>query len=228
MPRSSFIVLVLLAAACAPPRPAPAGAPSAAERWAADLERIEASDRADPPAEGGVLFVGSSSIRLWSSLAEDFPGVRTVNRGFGGSELEDAIALADRLILPSRPRMVVVYAGDNDLAGGKTPERVLADYQALVRTIHRSLPETRVAFIAIKPSPSRWAIVDRVRAANDLVRRFSAEDSRLSYIDVFTPMLGRDGTPREELYAQDRLHLSESGYDLWRSVVAPYVDGTAR
>lgn len=228
MKRLWWTALGLLLAACAPQRPAAAPAPAEPGRWEADVQRFQAEDRANPPAPGGVLFVGSSSIRLWNTLQRDFPSVRTLNRGFGGSEMADAVALADRIILPYRPSMVVVYAGDNDLAAGKTPERVLADYQTLVRAIHARLPEARVAFIAIKPSPSRWSIVDRVREANERVRRFSEQDPRLSYIDIFTPMLGPDGTPRPELFVQDRLHLSEQGYALWRSVVAPYVEGGAR
>lgn len=171
------------------------------------------------------MFVGSSSIRLWNTLAEDFPGVPVVNRGFGGSELSDALRFADRIVLPYRPRMVVVYAGDNDLWAGETPEQVFEDFRALVRTIHDELPRTRVAFIAVKPSVARWRIEGEVRRTNQLIREFAAADPRVDYIDIFTPMLGSDGRPRPELFVDDGLHLNARGYELWKSVVAPFLAG---
>ena len=173
------------------------------------------------------MFVGSSSIRLWNTLAEDFPGVPVVNRGFGGSELSDALRFADRIVLPYRPRMVVVYAGDNDLWAGETPQQVFEDFRALVRTIHDELPRTRVAFIAVKPSVARWRIEGEVRRTNQLIREFAAADPRVDYIDIFTPMLGADGRPRPELFVDDGLHLNARGYELWKSVVAPFLAGDA-
>jgi len=191
--------------------------------FAADIAAFESADRRDPPAPGGVLFVGSSSIRLWPSLADDFPGVHIVQRGFGGSEISDVVHYAPRIVLPYRPRLIVFYAGDNDLNAGESPESVLRDYQSFVELVWRSLPDTRIAFVSIKPSGSRWALVDKMRRANELIRAYSARDPRLSYVDVFTPMLGADGKPREELFVADRLHLSEQGYSLWREVLRPVV-----
>ena len=205
---------------CATPREAPTPDP-----WEADIAAFEAADRERPPPAGGVVFVGSSSIRLWNTLAEDFPGVPVVNRGFGGSELSDALRFADRIVLPYRPRMVVVYAGDNDLWAGETPEQVFEDFRALVRTIHDELPRTRVAFIAVKPSVARWRIEGEVRRTNQLIREFAAADPRVDYIDIFTPMLGSDGRPRPELFVDDGLHLNARGYELWKSVVAPFLAG---
>jgi lysophospholipase L1-like esterase len=204
---------------------APAGnaAANTSPRFADDIAAFEAADRRDPPAPGGILFVGSSTIRLWPSLANDFPGVAVVQRGFGGSEISDVVLYAPRIVLPYRPRLIVFYAGDNDLNAGESPESVLRDYQSFVELVWRSLPETRIAFVSIKPSGSRWAIVDKMRRANELIRAYSARDPRLSYVDVFTPMLGPDGKPREELFIADRLHLSEQGYELWRQVLLPVV-----
>jgi lysophospholipase L1-like esterase len=219
------LLLGSMLAGCAAPRPAPAPAPAPASpaRFAEEIQRFEAADREQPPRPGGVLFTGSSSIRLWSTLQQDFPGVHLVNRGFGGSELSDVVGYADRVVLPHRPRLVVVYAGDNDLNSGKSPERVLADYRALVERIHRALPRTRVAYIAIKPSVARWHLAPQARAANALVRDFSARDPRLAYIDVWTPMLGPDGTPPRDLFVADGLHMTPKGYAIWREAVAPYL-----
>ena len=184
---------------------------------------FERADSLQPPARGAIVFVGSSSIRLWATLQRDFADFPVINRGFGGSELSDAVHFADRIVLPYGPREVIVYAGDNDIADGKAPERILTDYQQLVQVIHRSLPQARIAFISIKPSLARWSLVDRMRATNDLIREYSARDPLLSYIDVFAPMLGKDGTPRKELFAPDGLHLNDVGYALWTKIVRPYL-----
>lgn len=197
--------------------------PAGSERWEADIEAFEAADRTAAPAPGGVVFVGSSSIRLWETLEEDFAGIPVINRGYGGSEMADALHFADRIILPYRPRMVVVYAGDNDLWNGKSPEDVFGDFSQLVDEIHAELPQTRVAFIAVKPSIARWRIADQVRRTNELVRELAESEPRVQYIDIFTPMLGPDGTPREELFVDDGLHLNARGYELWESVVEPVV-----
>ena len=200
--------------------------PNKAERqrqFEPEIRRFEEADREQKPAAGGVLFVGSSSIRLWKSLAEDFPSVRVVNRGFGGSHLEDSVDFAERIVFRHRPRLIVLYAGDNDLESGKSPAVVLEDFKRFVAVVHGKLPRTRIAFISIKPSPARWHLADKAREANRLVKEFTATDRRLDYIDVFTPMLGPDGQPRGELFVGDRLHMNEAGYALWRSVVAPHI-----
>lgn len=192
-------------------------------RWESDIRAFEMADSAQRPPAHGVLFVGSSSIRLWETLASDFPGLPVFSRGFGGSQLHDVVHFAKRIVLPYAPRTVVVYAGDNDLAEGRTPEQVAGDFKRLARAVHRSLPRTRIVFISVKPSLARWSIVDRMRRTNTLVRRYARSDKRIAYADVFTPMLGRDGKPRPELLAEDGLHMTPAGYQLWTSVVTPYL-----
>ncbi|MBA3342031.1 MAG: hypothetical protein H0T48_09365 [Gemmatimonadaceae bacterium] len=233
--RSTRLILVALAlAACAPTtREPPASQPAAVAArspavFAGDIAAFEAADRLAPPRPGGVLFVGSSTIRLWPALEADYPGVAVLQRGFGGSELSDVIHYAPRIVLPYKPRLIVLYAGDNDLNAGKSPEGVFRDFRAFVSLVRRALPETRIAFIAIKPSGARWALVEQMRAANALVRRFVSTDPRLLYVDVFTPMLGADGMPREELFVADRLHMSAEGYALWRDLLVPVVRDMAR
>jgi hypothetical protein len=137
----------------------------APSRWEEAIRQFEQQDAESPPESGGVLFIGSSSIRLWD-LKESFPNLKAINRGFGGSQLADVVHFADRIILPYRPRLVIVYAGDNDLAAGKTPEQVIDDYRRLVEAVHTRLPETKIAYIAVKPSLARWKIVDQGRQVN--------------------------------------------------------------
>ena len=192
--------------------------------WEQTAAVFDAADREHAPPPGGVLFVGSSSIRLWDSLQNDFAALPVViNRGFGGSKLSDCVHHLDRLVFPYRPRLVLVYAGDNDLAAGRTADDILARFKAFAEGVHAELPETRIAFISIKPSPARAALIPEVRRANALVRDYAATLPNTEFIDVFTPMLGIDGRPRTELFREDALHLNARGYELWRTVIAPYV-----
>ncbi len=200
------------------------GADSALAKWEPEIRAFETADATNPPPRNGILFIGSSSIRLWKTLAEDFKGYPVINRGFGGSEMADSLQFVDRIVLPYHPKQIVVYAGDNDLAAGKTPDHVSADFQAFVRKVHGAQPQTRVAYISIKPSPSRWNLADKMRTANGLIAAFTRPDPRLTFIDVFTPMLGPDGKPRPELFQSDNLHMTRSGYELWTSIVRPVLE----
>lgn len=214
--------------ACAP-RVAPETAPQAVlptavsvqNQWEPDIQRFEAADRANPPGPGSNVFVGSSSIRMWQTLETDFPGLRVLNRGFGGSVLSDVVQFADRIVVPYRPRVVILYAGDNDLAAGKTPEQVFRDFQSFVAIVRRDLPETRVAFVAIKPSLARLNIMDKARETNQMIRDYMRGDDKLTYVDVFTPMLAASGQPRRDLFLEDGLHMNAAGYAIWRDLIAP-------
>lgn len=222
-----------------PPPPAPAAAPSLppvplaqgpvltpgpvvtpADPWSEAIAAFATAD-AERQQDGGVVFVGSSSFRLWNSLETQFKQFEAVNRGFGGSTLADCLRHLDRLVLPHKPRLVVVYAGDNDLAMGRTPQQVLDDFVTLADRIHERLPRTEIAFVSIKPSPARVDLLGRVREANTRVRDFVATQRYLSYIDVFTPMLNENGQPRDDLFVRDALHLNEKGYALWSSLISP-------
>jgi len=191
--------------------------------WEDALAAFAAADVKRTPEPGGVLFVGSSSIRLWDNLESEFTDARIIKRGFGGSRLSDCVKLLDRLVIQYKPRTVLLYAGDNDLAEGSTPEQVLERVKAFADGVHSRLPETRVAFISIKPSPARRALITKARAANRLVESYAATHASFDYIDVFTPMLSADGSPRRELFRTDALHLNEAGYALWRTVIRPFV-----
>ena len=158
---------------------------------------------------------------MWKTLAEDFQEYKVINRGFGGSQIIDSVAFADRIVIPYKPRMILLYAGDNDIAAGKSPEEVLADFKAFTRKVCPILSETKVAFISIKPSPSRWQFAEKIKAANRLIEDFCKQDERLIYIDVFNPMLGADGKPRPELFVEDMLHLNHKGYGLWTATIRP-------
>ena len=201
---------------------------SAYARWEPAIAAYEQFDADMPPPEGGVVFVGSSSIRRWQSLVGDFPETSAIGRGFGGSQLIDSVLYAHRIVTPYRPRAVAVYAGDNDIASGKGAEQVLHDFRLLVGTIHQTLPQARIGFIAIKPSVSRWKRWPEMKRANALVRQWAATHHSIAYLDIATPMLGPGGMPREELFVEDGLHLNEKGYALWTSVIRAWINAAAR
>ena len=184
-------------------------------------------DAASPPPKGAVLFIGSSSIRLWDTLASDFPGVSVINRGFGGSEIRDSTWYADRIVVPYAPRQVVLYAGDNDLFSGRSPVQVRDDFRAFVQRVRRDLPQVEIAYIANKPSPSRANLLDLQRQANALIKA-DATRLKVNFIDVFTPMLDAQGQPREELFLLDRLHMNAAGYEVWKQAVRPYLDSDVK
>jgi len=206
------------------PAPATTAAATNAAPFEKEILAFEAADKTNPPPTGAALFIGSSSIRLWKTLAEDFPKHRVINRGFGGSQIIDSVRYAKRIVLPYKPRLIVLYAGGNDINNGKTPEQVAADYRAFVKAVHDALPETRIAYISIAPNPARWAQVDRVRAANSLIEAHTRTDDRLAFINVFPKMLGDDGQPRPEIYVADRLHMNPKGYELWCGIIGPVLD----
>ncbi|MGN2243579.1 SGNH/GDSL hydrolase family protein [Frateuria sp. GZRR33] len=192
-------------------------------QWQEDIAAFAAADRAHPPPAHPVLFVGSSSIRMWSSLASDFPGRAVINRGFGGSRIPDATYYADRLVAPYHPRAIVLYAGDNDLAEGCTPEQVRDAFAAFVRRARSMDADVPIAFIAIKPSMARKSLLPQIRRANALVRRYARSQAGVSYLDVFTPMLGPDGQPQPKWFGADGLHMNRQGYRLWTGLVRDWL-----
>jgi len=195
----------------------------AAAPFEKEIAAFEASDRTNPPPTGAVLFIGSSSIRLWTTLAKDLPDYPVINRGFGGSQIADSVLYTEKIVLPYKPAVVVMYAGGNDINGGKTPETVLTDFKKFVQGVHASLPETKISYISIAGNPARWAQVDKVREANRLIEEHARSDKRLSFINVFPRMLGDDGQPRPEIFVADKLHMNANGYKIWTGIVREHL-----
>lgn len=191
-------------------------------RYEKDIAAFEAADRSNPPPKGEIVFVGSSTIRLWDTAAA-FPDLKIINRGFGGSWLSDSVRHAERIVIPYEPRLVVVYAGDNDVSQGWTSEQVTIEFERFVQAIHAKLPRTRILYLAIKPSVLRWMQDDRMDLANEMIRAVCAKDDRLGFLDMGDVMLGWDEKPRPELFVSDGLHLSAEGYRMWNMLVRPFL-----
>lgn len=220
MPRVlSLLAIFVLASPVAVAQEAPK--PSPHEKWEKAIAAFEKQDEAKLPPKGAIVFVGSSSIVKWN-LANDFSDLTYIQRGFGGSQLADSVHFAPRIVTKYEPKTVVLYAGDNDLASGKTPERVAADFDAFVQVVREKLPETKIIYIAIKPSVARWKLIDKVRAANKLIAESCAKDDKhLVFLDIQPLMYGANGEPDPALFVKDGLHLSEAGYKRWADALKP-------
>jgi lysophospholipase L1-like esterase len=189
-------------------------------RFAKEIEAFGDLDSKNSVPADPVLFLGSSSIRLWRTH-DSFPVLPVINRGFGGSHISDVIYFADRVLLPYKPRVIVFYAGDNDIAAGKSAGRVLDDTRRFADLVHQRLPATKIIFLAIKPSTQRWSLWPEMKRANELIRAFSQKDQRRFFADVATPLLRPDGTPDDSLFLDDKLHLNSKGYEVWTRALGP-------
>ncbi|MEW9625432.1 SGNH/GDSL hydrolase family protein [Rhodanobacter geophilus] len=198
------------------------GHPPAPAQWRAEIDALVAHDRANPPPQHAVLFIGSSSIRFWTpTLAQDFPGVPVIDRGFGGSAIADSTWYADRIVVPYHPALIVMYAGDNDIDEGLSPQQVADDFRAFVARVRRGLPGVPVAYVSIKPSLARWPLWPRMREANGLIRRWASTQRDVRFVDVAPRMLDARGRPQPRLFRADGLHMSPAGYAIWIAALKP-------
>ncbi|MEM7680984.1 MAG: GDSL-type esterase/lipase family protein [Planctomycetota bacterium] len=185
-----------------------------------EIRAFEASDQEAMPEPGQVLFIGSSSVRLWPGLAQDMAPMRVINRGFGGSSTPDVLAVIDRVVLPYEPAVIVYYCGDNDLGAENTDAQGAAEgFFRFVEGVHAELPGTPILYLSIKPSPLRWGNWASAVRANEIVEQYAAVTEHVEFVDVSTCLLGEDGRPRPEFYADDDLHLSDTAYVAWANIV---------
>jgi lysophospholipase L1-like esterase len=179
----------------------------------ADLEKYK----------GGIVFTGSSSIRLWKTLENDFPKANIVNTGFGGSQTEDLLRNLDDLVIQFEPKKIFIYVGENDINAGKSVRQVMSEYALLMERVRNKTPETEFFFIGTKPSPSRWEKRGQMMALNDEIRMMAQNKENVTFIDVWKPMLDKSGNPREDLFVEDRLHMNAKGYKIWKKAVKPHL-----
>jgi lysophospholipase L1-like esterase len=221
--RSGAVTCTLLCLACAaawgwrlankPPEPG---------QYESAVRTYDIADRQNPPPQQGIVCLGSSSINGWQeTVGADLAPLKVVTRGLPGSTMADAVRYVDRLVLRYRPRAVVLYNGDNDIANGATPAGIRDAFNAFAAAVHAELPDARVYVISIKPSPGRWHLWPRMARTNSLLREACARDKRLAYIDVASKMLDGKGRCREELFRPDRIHMNAKGYHVWGDTLRP-------
>ena len=192
-------------------------------KWEKEIAAFEAADRTSPPPKGAVLFTGSSTIRMWKTLAEDYPNHKVINRGFGGSEIVDATHFADRIIFPYAPKQVFLRAGGNDIHAGRLPEEVAADFAEFVRVVHERLPRTEIVYITFNSAPSRWGENDKLIALNKMIREAALHMRHVSVVDAYDISMTPEGKARPELFLPDMLHFNAEGYKLLVERVRPYL-----
>ena len=183
-------------------------------KWEKEIAAFERADATNPPPKGAVLFIGSSTIRLWTTLAKDLPTLKVINRGFGGSTIADSTHFADRIIFPYAPSKIVLRAGGNDLWAGKTTAEVFGNFQEFVAVVHAKLPETEIIFLGLTPSLARWKQAEQEKTLNQFIADFVKGKPGLNYIEIYDLPLGADGLPRAELFIADKLHFNAAGYEL--------------
>lgn len=188
-----------------------------------DIKAFLEHDKVATPAKNGILFIGSSSFTLWTSLETDFPGYPIINRGFGGSTIPDLSYYVNDIVIPYQPKQIFIYAGENDLSTpeNKSATEVFERYKKLYQEIRVGLPEAEVVFISIKPCPSRWNLEPVIIDANQKIEAYIKTQPKSSYLDVHHAMLLNDSTLNTELFQEDKLHMNEKGYDIWRKIIQP-------
>jgi lysophospholipase L1-like esterase len=191
--------------------------------WESTVQKFEARDRLKPPPSDVIVFTGSSSITFWSTLEQDMSPLPVINRGFGGSRLDDVVHYAPRLVVAYRPRAVVLFAGTNDITGSKpkTAQEVYDGYRAFVDVVHAALPDMPIYYLSITPTPSRWKHWPIAQETNRLICAHTVTDPRLRFIDLTGVILGPDGKPDRSLYRIDRLHPNQKGYAVWAAMIKP-------
>jgi lysophospholipase L1-like esterase len=189
-----------------------------------EIQSFRANDSLQPPPEKAIVFVGSSSFKMWKNIVSDFPEHTVINRGFGGSSLPHVIYYAHEIVIPYKPRQVVVYCGENDfMSDTVTSEMVVSRFKQLFNLLRKEIPMTEIVFVSMKPSPSRQHLMPQMSAANESIKAFLKGERRAVYVNIWDPMLDSNGAPRKELFLADMLHMNEKGYAIWQKALEPHL-----
>ncbi|GAB3532449.1 SGNH/GDSL hydrolase family protein [Pontibacter brevis] len=189
-----------------------------------EIQHYKQQDSVQMPPENAILFVGSSSIRMWDSLQEMFPKRAVINRGFGGSNLLDLKYYLNDIVLPYQPKQIVIYSGENDIPSDtvQAPE-VLARFKDVFEGIRQEMPQVPIVFISIKPSPSRIQYLPVMQESNRLIQQYLKTQPKAKYVDVYSLMLDRNGRPMQDIFLNDNLHMNKKGYQIWKKALEPHL-----
>ena len=195
-----------------------------ANKFEKEIQAFETADKMNPPPQGAILFTGASGIKRWTTLAQDFPDLKVINRGFGGSQISDSIWFLDRVSIPYHPKTIVLQAGGNDINAGKPVAQIVADFKTWVEKVRAKLPDVKIVYLGQGPSPLRWAQREQQQELNRLVREMIAAGKNMAFVDLWDVTLGSDGQPRTELFVADQLHPSAEGYKLRTKLLRPVIE----
>jgi lysophospholipase L1-like esterase len=190
-----------------------------------DIQNFKKQDSISFPPKNAILFVGSSSFTNWKDVQNYFAAYKIINRGFGGSSLPDVIRYANNIVFPYEPKQIVIYCGENDLAASDsiTAKMVYESFVNLFKVIRRVLPETAIAFISLKPSPSRWYLKNKMIEANKQIEKYLLKKKKTAFINIFDKMLDKKGKPMKEIFLEDNLHMNAKGYTIWKQIIEPFL-----
>lgn len=200
-------------------------------RFRNDIDKFIEQDKKHPEKTSSIVFVGSSSIRGWDT-EKSFPKLPIAQRGFGGSHISDVNYFIEPLVLKHSPDIVVLYAGENDISHGKNPKEVFRDFKYFVDAVYKQSTETHIVFLSIKPTPARWRKWPKMIETNNMIKTFTEKSEKLHYVDIASPMIGKDGKPIDKLYMKDQIHMTAEGYAIWdekvRSILSGILEPAAR
>lgn len=189
-----------------------------------EIRAYKTADSLDAPARKAIVFVGSSSFRMWKDMEKAFPDNEVINRGFGGSSLPHVIEYADEIIIPYKPSQVVVYCGENDFMNKNVTSQIVTDrFIQLFNLLRKEIPRADIVFVSIKPSPSRQHLMEEMAAANAAIKDFLSTKPRATFVSIWEPMLDEHGAPRKELFLDDMLHMNKQGYAIWQKALEPHL-----
>lgn len=191
-------------------------------RFEKEIQKFEKSDAEKMPPAGAVLCIGSSSMRMWHpTIKEDLAPLTVIPRGFGGSTMNDVLHFADRIVIPYKPRAILLYEGDNDTKAGVSVELFTKTFKSFIKKVHGALPETRIYLLSVKPSISRIKLMPVMKKFNVVMQKAAGKDPLITYIDIFNPMLDESGKPLSHIFKSDNLHMNRDGYLIWKKAVRP-------
>jgi lysophospholipase L1-like esterase len=188
------------------------------------ITAFKRNDSIRPPVKDPIVFVGSSSFAMWRNMNDMFKGYPVLNRGFGGSTLVDVQRYLNDIVIPYRPKQVIIYAGENDIASGNVDATLVTErFKTVFSQIRQKLPGVPIVFIAMKPSPSREKFLPIIMQGNRMINNFLYQQKNAGFVDIYPKMLDASGKPNQELFLEDNLHMNEKGYEIWRAAILPYL-----
>ena len=221
--KNKFCIVILVLLLVSVFYPVAADGPKA-DRWEPDIKKFLEWDSKNSFPDDAVLFVGSSSVRIWKTN-EAFPEYKVINRGFGGSQVSDLLNYYDKIVLKYKPSVIVLYSGDNDTAVGKSSEIIISDYQTFIDRTHEKLPGTPIVILSIKPSGARWNLWPRMEKTNSMLSILAGKYKQVYYLDLAGCLLDKDGMPEKDYFLGDNLHMNEKGYHTWNTRLGKVLDG---